>query len=385
MYAMPDAGFLLDSAPIAGTVPPWIFVAMEAAKRKYIEKPFDLFAAIFFMLSRCEEYGFEEVDRWNRFPAQASAAMKHGVLTLPIVDLWLQLLANKVKEFYPSVTLCLTMPSPAFQPSFDIDRAFAYKHRGLPVQIGAIFKKLLSRKWQEAALIWKVCTGYRNDPWDTYTLMADIHASAGITPLFFMLLNHQSNWIEPIGHANKAWRKLTKALDTYGEIGLHPSIDASSDFNLLLQEKAILEEIVQRPIQKVRQHFLTIRMPNTYRLFHACGLEQDYSMGFPEQVGYRAGTGRSFPFFDLDGNQETNLTIVPFVAMDTTLRQYMGYSPLKAESTILTLAEQGYRAGTPFMLLFHNESLGGFAEWNGWEKVYANCVDGIVKMHNTSK
>lgn len=35
-------------------------------------------------------------------------------------------------------------------------------------------------------------------------------------------------------------------------------------------------------------------MPETYKNLIKAGIKEDYSMGFPEQIGYRAGTGFSF-------------------------------------------------------------------------------------------
>ncbi len=63
-----------------------LFPVENAAANVY---PFDLFSALFFMISRYEEYVNTTKDQWHRFPAKASLAYQNNFLHLPIVDIWL--------------------------------------------------------------------------------------------------------------------------------------------------------------------------------------------------------------------------------------------------------------------------------------------------------
>lgn len=378
---IPVSGILNDESPIQGIIPVWIEKAFLAAKSGSVQDPFDLFGAVFFMLSRCEEYGFDAGDQWNRFPAKASAAWKHGVLSIPVVDCWLTLLAGMLNKANPKGSFRLKKVVPPLLTTFDIDRAYAYKYRGLIVQSGAVLKKLKSGKWKEAKYVFSLMIGKVGDPWDTYTKLSRLHRLYHLQPLFFMLVNQPNEWPRALGYKDKVWRTLVTNLDKEGIVGLHPSIEAGMYLDLLSKEKNQLENILQRSVTTIRQHFITLKFPSTYRLYRACGFNHDYSMGYPDCVGYRAGTGRSFYFFDVETNTPSSLLITPFVAMDTTLRQYMKYSPVQAIEAIVTLAREALEFQTPCSLLFHNESIGGFAEWEGWEDVYADCLKSIESLH----
>ena len=52
----------------------------------------DIFASIFFMLTRWEEYAVNKLDGHNRFPASASISFKHNFLHRPIVNEYIEML-----------------------------------------------------------------------------------------------------------------------------------------------------------------------------------------------------------------------------------------------------------------------------------------------------
>ena len=56
--------------------------------------PFDLFSAVFYLVSRYEEYLPFNSDQHNRFPAEKSLAFGSDFLRIPVVDLWCKKLAG---------------------------------------------------------------------------------------------------------------------------------------------------------------------------------------------------------------------------------------------------------------------------------------------------
>ena len=97
-------------------------------------------------------------------------------------------------------------------------------------------------------------------------------------------------------------------------------------------------------------------------------------MGYPACVGFRAGTSRSFIFFDLYANDTTNLDIHPFSIMDTTLNDYMGLSPYNALSLIKDHIDVLRLANGTFTTIWHNESLSYVSRWKRWDNVYINMI-----------
>ena len=98
-------------------------------------------------------------------------------------------------------------------------------------------------------------------------------------------------------------------------------------------------------------------------------------MGFAEQPGFRNGSCSIVPFFDLSSNQELDLKIHPFMAMDTTFQKYLKMTPDEALAQYRKLIDEVRSLGGTFSCIFHNQNLCEEAEWKGWRKVYEEVLD----------
>jgi hypothetical protein len=65
--------------------------------------PFDIFASIFFMISRYEEYLPHIRDQYDRFEAESSIAYVHKFLEKPIVNYWVQKLKKILASEFPQL------------------------------------------------------------------------------------------------------------------------------------------------------------------------------------------------------------------------------------------------------------------------------------------
>jgi hypothetical protein len=120
-------------------------------------------------------------------------------------------------------------------------------------------------------------------------------------------------------------------------------------------------------------------MPETFRQLRLAGITHDYSMGYADAVGWRAGTNFAFPWYDLEREEATSLTIHPFAAMDVTLKNYLHLDPAEAEQTVLTLANGLQPFGGPFMLLWHNTSFAGIYGWGEWREMFGGLVEQLSR------
>ena len=98
-------------------------------------------------------------------------------------------------------------------------------------------------------------------------------------------------------------------------------------------------------------------------------------MGYADVAGFRAGISVPYPFYDLDRDMETVLTIHPFCVMDTTLQKYMRQTPEEAVATYGRLVETVRKVGGDFCCILHNQNLSEFFGWQGWRKVYEKMLD----------
>jgi hypothetical protein len=87
---------------------------------------FDMFAAIFYLLSRYEEYLPHTKDGYGRYAHENSLAFKEEFLSIPLINMWLDDLKKKLKEKFPHCNIQISRFN--FLPTYDIDEAF---HRAL--------------------------------------------------------------------------------------------------------------------------------------------------------------------------------------------------------------------------------------------------------------
>ena len=69
--------------------------------------------------------------------------------------------------------------------------------------------------------------------------------------------------------------------------------------------------------------FFEIFFAKSYQQLLACGITNDYSMGYADQIGFRAGTCTPFYFYDLENEIQTDLKVHPFAYMDGVLNDHL--------------------------------------------------------------
>ena len=106
--------------------------------------PFDVFAAVFYLITRYEEYLPQVRDQYGRFTPESSCLYQMGMLAKPVVDLWVMELAKRLH-----LEEGLGKRSYQFQPTYDVDAAWAYLHKGFFRTAGAYARDLFSGDWAE--------------------------------------------------------------------------------------------------------------------------------------------------------------------------------------------------------------------------------------------
>jgi hypothetical protein len=173
-------------------------------------------------------------------------------------------------------------------------------------------------------------------------------------------------------------QKLIKNIYHSYTVGIHPSYQSDSEPVKVKSELNTLEAITGRKITRSRQHFLRITLPKTYQTLEKCGINEDYSMGYANLPGFRAGTCTPFRFYDLSIEKETQLYIVPLCVMDGTLNQYLGMDAANALKKIKELAQQVKNVEGTMVTLWHNQSFSETHEWKGWQAVYPEILAAII-------
>jgi hypothetical protein len=319
---------------------------------------FDIPGMIFYMLSRMEEFENSNIDSFGRLEGKNSFAAKNDFLHLPVVDLWLAELAKLY--FGHSVKF---NPAHAFHLTIDIDIAWAFANRPLWENLGGAFKELISWRWNKFKARWAVWTGLQKDPFEVYTYLKEIQDMHGPVQ-YFILMGDRSKLDRSFHWKNPSFTALIKKLSTYSDIGIHPSSKASGNLPILLEEKQRLESVLGQEVFKSRQHYLLLHLPQTYRDLLEAGIKEDYTLGFHDLPGCRAGTTKPFKWYDHEFDKPTELTVHPFYVMDVTLKNYMNLSASEASVWMQKHKMQFGKWNLPMTLVWHNSS---FFESDGWE------------------
>ena len=335
--------------------------------------PFDPFCCGFYLVSRYEEYLPHIRDSNDRFDAHNSLAYQHNFLSKPVVNQWAELIRKKLVEKYPA--LVFPIKNFRFQPTIDIDNAYAYREKGFMRTVGGYAKAILKFDLEDVRMRTRVLLGLRNDPYDTYAYQLALQKKYSLKPIYFFLLGDYGLNDKNISSQNHNFRQLICHLSDYAEVGVHPSFGSNKDPLKLQVEIGRLKNIVHRDIFQSRQHFLMLKFPSTYRNLLARDITADYSMGFANEVGFRAGICSPFNFYDIDLERETTLRIHPFAAMDATLNLYMRLTPNEAFDKVKNLIIEIKKVNGVFTSLWHNETLSDEKQWKGWKKVYEDIIE----------
>jgi len=331
------------------------------------EIPFDPFASAFWIAVRYEEYQSFEPDLHGRFSAGLSLAYREEFLNMPVVHLWADALKKLLTKWFPH-----------FQPetrkfnslsTIDVDNAWAYVHKGFVRTTGAIAKDIFAGRFNRVSQRLKAIRGIINDPFDRYSDIAEFHHSLNIIPQWFFLVGDYGKYDRNINPANKYFQNLIKELSYTSDIGLHPSYSSGKSIEILEKEKSRLETILKRPVKRSRQHFLRLTFPETYRRLIRAGIQEDYSMGYNDQPGFRAGMCLPYPWFDLLSNKQEELVIVPFQVMDRTFTEYLHLSAEQSYAKIREIIDNTAEVNGQFVSIWHNEPA-DLTDPTGWIDLY---------------
>lgn len=332
----------------------------------------DIFALTFFLVSRYEEYLPFGADQHGRFMARQSFSGKNSLLHKPVVNIWAYEVRRKISARYPE--FIFSDKKYSYTPTIDIDNAYAYLGKSLVRTLGGYARSLAKGDMDDFSKRKNVLSGKEKDPYDTYDFQTELHKKYDLKPIYFFLLGDWAPNDKNLPHSSPLMQALVKNISSRADVGIHPSYSSNADPEKVPAEKKRLKEITGREVTKSRQHFLMLKFPDTYRTLLNSGITDDYTMGYADEGGFRAGICTPYKWYDLKEEEETPLTIHPFAVMDGTLNNYLELSPEKAIEKVKELAKEVKDVNGEFITIWHNETLSDWREWKGWKEVYEKVI-----------
>lgn len=330
---------------------------------------------LFWALSRYEEYLPQEKDIHGRISG------KGKVYKTPFVDEWILNFQETLKSKFPE----LKFKKREFEMvlTCDVDQVWKYKNKGFKRTYGAFVKDFIKLDWNEFNTRKNVISGKQIDDYDTFEFFKifrqaqndkanQTQRDGNLKMIFFWLMADYAQFDKNNPVSNHSFQNKIKEISEWAQIGIHPSYASNSNSKKLKSEIERLEKISGQKISKSRQHFIKLNLPETYQNLIEQGIEEDYTMAYADETGFRAGTCTPFFWYDLNKEEKTNLKIHSFCAMDVTLRNYLKLNTAEASAELFRLKNKIQKVNGQMITLFHNSNFNG--EWKGWKQVLEDFI-----------
>ncbi len=334
---------------------------------------FDPMAGAFFLLARYEEYGPVPRDLHGRPVTASLHGARHNYLHRPVVDEWLYLLAGAWRN--------KDLRLPAMRRRFsqvatlDADNGAMYLGRPLWRSVGGAVRDLLRGHVQRVVDRAAVLRGARPDPYAVHQAFLSLVQQNGASAIVNFLVAPHGRHDHAIDLGTAEMRKALALVAAKAGVGLHPGYASVDRPGQAKAEKQRLEAALGRPVVQSRQHFLRMRLPETYRQLAALGIREEHSMGLHDRAGFRAGTCTPFPFFDLGPGEHATFMVHPFAVMDSALCYKLRLSPLEAVAEACKMVDAVREVQGRFISVWHERFLSGYGDERGWEVVAPSVLE----------
>ena len=316
-------------------------IEVEDEEKQVVIIRTDIIYNTFFFISRAEELINTQRDKHGRFLAKYSILGQKNRLMIPTVDEY----ARMLMKF-----LDLPMPTPSISKIYlthDVDSIEQYRHwRGA---LGGI----LRGKGREVLASLK---DIHNDPAFTFSwLVSQDKKVENAEVIYFVKDTLGKGYDYPQYKLDgKDFETVEHLIENSGaKIGLHSSY-YGADHTCM---QALLHLASQNNPEGVchRSHYLRCSIDNMQSLANF-GTIHDFTMMFPDQVGFRLQTTRSVRWINPKTMKLTDLVLHPMTIMDCTLSnsQYMNLTEDEAYFECQRLLEKIHQNAGEVVLLWHN-------------------------------
>lgn len=352
------------------------------AYHKSFSYPFDIFSAVFFMLARIEELLSNQTDVHGRFDACQSLLYPYQLHHRALVDEWILDFSSFLFSQFPD--LPIKTEKSKFHITIDIDQIFYFRGKSLLRNIGGTWRDFFQGNKEKVKERWQVLRGKKQDPLDLYEKMRDLVPMA-FQPLHTFILASPQRTIydKNTSFKTKHEKRVLDKIKIFSTLGWHSSYFSQENLEKFIAEKKQLEKIIKQPVTTHRSHYLRLHIPKTYQFLVECGITDDYTMGFACDYGFRAGTGKPFPFYDITQDKVLPLTVHPFCVMDGTLVDYLKLSLEENKEVFKNLWNYVRTINSDMCILLHNETFSEQGRWEGWSNMLVNFFKYVEAAYET--
>jgi hypothetical protein len=142
------------------------------------------------------------------------------------------------------------------------------------------------------------------------------------------------------------------------EVGVHGSFTSLDEQDQLRNEFACLRRFGFDP-KGGRQHWLRFTVDRLIREVERTGAAYDTSLGWTDQVGFRAGACFAFPPYNFESERPASFLEIPLVIMDQALQESEKSEEKRYDAAAAILAVSRQYGWGGISLLWHPNAFGG--------------------------
>ena len=330
---------------------------------------YDILSSAFYFLSCYQERESQKEDRFGRFPLEESLLYNLGMLEIPVVNYYFDILAEAIRIHGGKEVRRRGTAQPTFTASVthDIDRCKTGWGQNA-------FRALLAGQLPD---LWSVVKQRMQgrDVWFNFPQMIQLEAALDLSASYYFI--DEQRKIDGVKHADydlhaKDMLSVLDQLREAGhEIGIHGSYGSGWKMDKLRGE---VEEFPV-PVTGGRFHYLALQVPESFHRIEEAGLSYDTSLGFAEHMGFRSGFCLPYPPFNFQNEEAFNFIEYPLVLMDTTLikNKYMGLTPDTTLDRFASLLSEIQRFSGHLVMLWHNAVFTGY-KYREWLPVFRRII-----------
>lgn len=164
-------------------------------------------------------------------------------------------------------------------------------------------------------------------------------------------------------------------------VGLHQSFSSWGQNENMIEEKNCLEQALGTPVTTCRQHWLRFSWQKTWHAQSEAGLQEDYTLGFNDRLGFRNGAALRIHPWDFSSGHKHRILSIPLILMDLQLYKYLNLSEESRYNTIARWIHEVHAVRGVASVLWHVHVLS--PDWN-YGPGFRQLLDILRKIRDSS-
>ena len=305
-------------------------------------------------------------------------AYKEGFLDTPLVDVWALKLEENLNSLFPNYTSSIDRRF-RFLPIISVNTPYRYRTYSVLGNVLRLGKKVLERDWSELKKQLRVLLRIDQDPYCNVEKIVELHNRNSLRPLFAFRISNKKWYKRPVYFAYSTYKKV---LCRNYQIALCISGVASNSVTQLKMEQKILSRIFRTRIVIGTSSLSEYVVPKFYRNLSNSKIKEDFSMSYPDRIGFRASTCTPFRVYDLNREEYYRIDVhsVPFTVWSV---KRMGLNKEEIVKAATSMAKTVKSLKGEFIIASHNYNFVDSSMLKGWASTYEYVIRYVSLLETT--